>query len=428
MGRCGRYVVAQKVYRWSGSSWIESPLPAQTTPQAITGFGSTVLVAAARAANQLVLRWTGADWDATDITAELNQPAYLGIGGRAADDLYVFGYGTDQAVHFDGVNWQHAAAPSSVFSIAAVGDALFAGTLTGSERESPDWLVDLSAIATKATTMRDQSRTFVTGTGCNDLTVAVGVANTAVETQQTEIIRFDGTGWRVETSVTMVVRALATASDGTVYAITAEGDVLRRVASGWATFTHLDLDLRSIAVSPSGHLAVGGRDGRVYRYDGTWRTEVVGTGPVGGIVMLSDRDIVAVVDGGLAAFDGTSWSRVALPPDPARALVDIWGAPSGEVFSVGARGRSVQRIDGVWQIGAPMPFHDFEIVRGAAANDVFALSRIGDLAHFDGARWSPVRVVLPGGGTSLWGTATCTYIGGLGVPVSLHRLVRRTQW
>ncbi|MES1210125.1 MAG: hypothetical protein ABUS79_29670, partial [Pseudomonadota bacterium] len=116
--------------------------------------------------------------------------------------------------------------------------------------------------------------------------------------------------------------------------------------------------------------------------------------------------------GGGFAFhwDGCAWSPAVLPggAQPTVALNDVWGASSGEVWIVGARGAALHFSGGSWAATATGAAGTLDRVSGTGGADVWALGS-GGLFHWNGRAWSvDSRLPMNGSGEpvgDIWAVA-----------------------
>lgn len=152
--------------------------------------------------------------------------------------------------------------------------------------------------------------------------------------------------------------------------------------------------LRVLWASPSGHLWVGGADGRV----GT-------TAPVGW----------AAPGGGIeyTTLAGSVWSATALPPVRSEGITPnitaIWGSADDDVHA-GTHGGHLYHWNGrAWtqtRDGDGTGYQTIRAVRGHSPDDVFAVGARDTLLHFDGTGWRHLPVPGgPNGGDALNGIA-----------------------
>jgi hypothetical protein len=188
------------------------------------------------------------------------------------------------------------------------------------------------------------------------VTYAVGVAGRA-------LVRNTSTGWEKGVLTGADLRAVAGLDDDYVVAVGDQGDVLLSTDKG-VSWTRLEgtpnLTLHAAWVPQKDSIFIGGDDGYVARWNGTWNQ--LPPLPVG---------------------DGT-------PP----AVRAIWGTDAAD-FWIGGSHAGVAYLahwnGASWRVASLGGFDGTEItaLAGRHSADVFAASPAGVL-HFDGATWSPM--------------------------------------
>jgi hypothetical protein len=107
----------------------------------------------------------------------------------------------------------------------------------------------------------------------------------------------------------------------------------------------------------------------------------------------SATDVYAVGDNGtiIHSADGSTWS-IPLASDTTENLTGIWGSSSGDVYAIGRSGVIAHHFDGTQWTGIVLDSADgISELQGTGAADVFAISMFGEVTHFDGVHWAPVR-------------------------------------
>jgi hypothetical protein len=398
------------------------------TVDSVVGFGTVLFVAGHTGATAIVGRWDGAAWTTRDVTAELDavMSPVLRVSGRNESDLDAFYLGGSVLLHFDGATWQRAAILPPIYAAAPIGTSMVVGTASDVYRESTTSYVDVS---TTLPATAGLGVVGVWGATCTDVDLVLAGVST---TDPSRIVHFDGSRWvtALDRSMTTIT-GLSGSSDGAVYAVTFNGDVLRRTAGVWSTIQNLPAQLRGVAAVP-GVVTVFGDNGAVFTSSGgAWQNHPRPSDTITGAWVNGVNDVYVVRTGGgssgVARWDGTAWNEEALPPYPYRNLQAIWGDGNGGLIAVGDHGEALHREVGVWRVDSTMPYDEYRTVSGARSNDVFAVGRFGTVAHWDGAHWAPVRVDVSNP-RSVWTTDRCTYFGGEYSMPSLHRMERRDPW
>jgi hypothetical protein len=90
-------------------------------------------------------------------------------------------------------------------------------------------------------------------------------------------------------------------------------------------------------------------------------------------------------------FNGTSWTRLTLPP--VGALYGVWGSGAGHVVAVGAEGLIVSFNGSSWTVTESPVVTTLRAVWGLSAGDMWAVSRppsvtdIAPILHFTSGQW-----------------------------------------
>ncbi|MFN0245645.1 MAG: hypothetical protein ACKV2T_01970 [Kofleriaceae bacterium] len=424
VGSAGVYVSdSSTLSRWSGSNWDTIAQPLASITQLI-GFGSTLVLAGAANGRGAIAIGDGATWTTYDVSTELGLTGLsVGVGGRAVDDLYAFELGQNRLVRFDGVRWlRDATLPAGGRAIVPIGAQMFAGTLDGFARESPDAFVEIED--TLPNLAAGVTINAVWGRACDDVFVIAAGAST---TSRSQIFRFDGVAWALELDApnTTIIDVAGT-TDGTTLATTYDGTLLRRTGAMWtATTDAFPTPLREVSIAADGTIVALGDDRWLHVFDGAWRSQqLAGVTPTA-VLALGRDEVYALAGSTVLRYDGPTWTSQPLPTTS--ALSALWGVPGGPLIAVGADGVAVHRnAQGMWR-SERMPYDDFVSIHGSAGGDVFAIGGSGTIAHFDGEQWAPIRDRLSGG-RQVWNGSSCTYFAGGSVATKLARLRRSTTW
>jgi hypothetical protein len=128
-------------------------------------------------------------------------------------------------------------------------------------------------------------------------------------------------------------------------------------------------------------VVAAGNAGTILRFDGSsWSPMTSGTtNALRGLWGSSATRVFAVGDNGTAlAWNGSSWSPAGLPAGPAD-LLDVWGAPGGEVI---VAGQGVYRHDGSsWSEITEATYQTLYGVHGLSAGDFFVAGANGIILH-----------------------------------------------
>jgi photosystem II stability/assembly factor-like uncharacterized protein len=98
-------------------------------------------------------------------------------------------------------------------------------------------------------------------------------------------------------------------------------------------------------------------------------------------------------------FDGSSWHVLASGVFP----LSVWGASSTDVFgTVGPRIFHLKDGEMTWE---EMGKAWYTAIWGATSEDVFAVGDSGNVLHFDGLQWSPMRTWTNKNLHAVWGSS-----------------------
>jgi len=183
--------------------------------------------------------------------------------------------------------------------------------------------------------------------------------------------------------------------------------VYRFNGTAWTTDTFADsastAKLTSIAGS-STMLFVGGEDGAIQRYNGSWAVEAAAaTGHRVNAIWSDAAGIayaVGYAPGGSAGPAGEvrrrdatgTWTAMTLPAGT-QSLESVWGSSANDVWAVGGPGpNNIYRYDGTsWtRFKSPTPY-DLKGISGTGPNDVFAVGSSNAL-HWDGTSWTQLKI------------------------------------
>jgi hypothetical protein len=153
-------------------------------------------------------------------------------------------------------------------------------------------------------------------------------------------------------------------------------------------------DLRAVwGPAPDFVIAVGAGGAIRHRVDGTW-SEIASptTVELTAVAGRSPTDAYAAGAGVVLRWDGVAWTVVQdAPLAPGDRVRAAFADADGTWFAVPS---------GLWRLtdagwdASPWDVRDVLSISGTAADDVFAVSDEG-VVHFDGQRWTPVRLPVP---------------------------------
>ncbi|MEZ4221055.1 MAG: hypothetical protein R3B13_09000 [Polyangiaceae bacterium] len=212
------------------------------------------------------------------------------------------------------------------------------------------------------------------------------------------LLRHDGQRWAAEASGTEVeLTSVSGTSDTDVWAVGDGGTVLRYDGKQWRKVASPTKDkFGSVwALGPGRAVMVGG-SGLVVLCEAKCSTEPAVTSTELKAVWGQGDQIFAVGrDGIIVRGDKGKWSMQQLPNRP--YLRTVWGLAPNDVLIGGTPGTPLYHFDGTrW---SPRPSGTTEsrrVIAGTKRSDIWSLGDYGEVAHFDGERWSvPGRLPSP---------------------------------
>jgi hypothetical protein len=375
-----------------------------------------------------VVHWTGTEWDAV-ADPDIGTDDLYAVWGASAEDVWAVGdFG--RIVHFDGGDWTTVAADpvsteplygvwgASDTNAWAVGDA---GTILHWDGVSwtPQSLPDpITLTAVWGTSPTDVWAAGVDdGCGCGggggvlyhydgadwtevedgpDLTGLpvfagwssgsdVWIASFGV------LFHYDGDTWTQESVGFGAPFYGITGAGSSVFAVGSLGTIARNAGSGWQTMSLPDDDVYGIwGADASDVWAVGGSLIR-RRTAGSWSWEPTPDGLLLNAVWGSGASDVWAVGGagGVAHFDGGSWSSVTVD-GVSSSLFAVWGSSSSDVWAVGSEGTVLHWTGGSWTASAEGTGNWYGIW-GSSSTDVFMVGEAGTILRWTGASWSPMN-------------------------------------
>lgn len=250
--------------------------------------------------------------------------------------------------------------------------------------------------------------------------------------------RFDGTRWQTAAEPPQALSGLALGAQGTVFAVSAQGTLLRRDArsGAWQVYgTPASAPIVTAAVGPDGLPWVIGSRGEFWaeRPQGrpaeepplpsiftrllTWRP--VGGGPVARVSVADDGGVLALgLDGAVWRWQGgTNWATVS------GRLAAMAAAPNGRAWGLDGNGRVLQLQGGFWN---ELP-GTARLIAAGPQGSLWALQGDDQIVRWDepARRWVLVARALPRATALAVGPEAETWLideaGGV-------QLLRGSQW
>jgi hypothetical protein len=408
------------VYRWNGSTWTEVAGLGISKPVAIHGSDANNVWALG--GDGEVARWNGTLWLHGII--DPRSVAMHDIVVHSSDDVWVGGYLNDDSetliAHFTGVQWNvttragdgisqfQSAGPDSIWAIGKT-TLYFDGVSWLDIGETAPCVLGFAAGA--AVQIRDGDVTrlhgqfYATADPGRELpslespwrmwSEATGELFVSLISAGF-VAQYDGSHWTRVQASTGLVRAFWGFGANDVWAIGSSGKPAHWDGSDWqdSVVANTKLMFTMYASGPN-DLWAGGADGTVLRYDGaTWTASAIPSTVGDRIVQLSGtgpNDVWAFMfSNKVYRYTGT-WAQVTFPNGFAPSIVQVI-APD-HAIAIDRPARTAQYWNGsTW---TPGPFPAIlslpEKLGAAAADDVFAMAGT-DLMHYEGTKWSRIRV------------------------------------
>ncbi|HHH11662.1 MAG TPA: hypothetical protein ENK23_06280 [Sorangium sp.] len=186
-----------------------------------------------------------------------------------------------------------------------------------------------------------------------------------------------------------------------------EAMVLHFDGSGWKDLAPGGADtFWWVAGTASDDVWMVGEKGRITHYDGHVFVDHMSavTATIWGVWPFAADDVWAVggtPGGGTAApndivlhYDGSSWTKVALPVEKGLALNKVWGPAPGELYAVGEKGTTWHLKDGSWADESAVAATTLFTVHGCSATEVYAVGGFNVLRSSGDGTWTKLDVKL----------------------------------
>ncbi|MFL5495980.1 MAG: hypothetical protein ACJ8DC_16470 [Gemmatimonadales bacterium] len=222
------------------------------------------------------------------------------------------------------------------------------------------------------------------------------------------IFHYDGHAWSPQASEhDVTLHALWGSGANDVFAAGFRVDGVRPQG----VLLHYDGNAWSTMAGP----AIGETDVEVY-FESLWGTSGSDVFAVGNFYHSYENGLIA-------HYDGTSWSKMSIPYEAGRELVDVFGTSSSDVYAVGSinfpdapRFGIILHYDGSqWtELLIQQEGLGLRSVWSNSATDVFAVGDVfdepsqtfsGTILHYDGRGWSPLSTPASGRLFGIWGAS-----------------------
>jgi hypothetical protein len=390
---------ANKLLIFDGQNWAASTEPATLGSNALWVNGAHIVLV-----GDEIGHYDGSQWTADPGSDEVLRA----VAGNSPTDLYAVGDG-GRILHYDGVTWSSVnttgvTADLYAIHVEANGRAVAVGAGGTILRLDGTWTDETDALVT-SNDLRD------IWADVNGTYYGVGAAGTVLD---------NSTGaWEVrDLGVVDDLIGIAGRGPGNLVAISANQS-LHYDGISWTVFAS-PIEMTSVAASDSGFLVsnpnglhlfegitwaepaptviqqswvldrstvfVANNGDFVARFDGTWQPAMqVGTGISIAALSGTSEDNVYAVGLGVHRYDGGQWTE-EVTGLVGQTYVDVWVAPTGEVFALGASVVAVRDDQSAWSSEA-MPT-SMRAIAGSAANDVYAVGAAQTVMKYDGDAWT----------------------------------------
>jgi len=399
-------------HRLPNGTWQSESFSGVTSGQQLFGVGGTGSTAIVLGYPGVIARRNGGGtWDQElyDVPAAADLSK---LWARGANDMFVGGetLGAGEIGYYDGTWWRlHTGIQYAVSGIHGIGDDVLA--VSGDKvfkHANVSWsqpipssgqsIVAVSTTAADKTYVLSRDRLqvktsgrFEGGVGPDAVAGAPQFSNSIIASSM----------WASGNSIAI------TSNENTGRGLPISSRVYRFNGTSWTTDTFPDAangsDLTAIAGS-STLLFVGGADGAIRRFNGSWAVEAAAATNHYVSAIWSDPSGIAyavgAAPGGVTGPAGEvrrrdatgTWTAMTLPPGT-QSLESVWGSSANDVWAVGGVGpNNIYHYDGTsWtRFVAPTPY-DLKGVAGTGPNDVFAVGS-SNVIHWDGISWTQLKI------------------------------------
>jgi hypothetical protein len=400
---------ALNLFHFDGTSWTETVTPSGSVEQ-FAGSASNDLWAVS---NGEIIHWNGTTWSLSAGALHGNQ--VLAVFG--AND--VWSVNADTANQWNGSTWTAHPGPGFL-PLAIGGDAnnLIAVSATGTIAKllGTVWgIADASSHPGSAAAVIDPTHVVVV--------------------QDHDVLFWNSGTWTAHTPPVLYGpwNRIAARSFNDLW-IGSSGARYHWNGTTWTAATEASPSfVSSLWEAPNGDLFTGDYHAQVRRWNGTsWTNLTEGPGGTQAVWGLANNDIWAIGATGYTTepfaihWDGATWTATQLQgADIVHSVNAIWGAATNDVWIAGGdyQGSDVEQRQMLhwngtswthFKLGtedAALPSEGFRLIRGFAANDIFAASPY-KLYHYDGTSWSPVTVPVTRISDVFGSSASDLYVAG----------------
>lgn len=401
-----------KALHYDGAVWRDVPTP---TTKALTsiwaGEGTSVWVVGE---SQVALQWVNGAWRQFSVSASGGWLS--GVWG--VDDTHLWAAGDRTVFTWDGTVWTPMAKQPADLSEAGIvwgtgpDDLWVAGDGGPFHWDGSMWTAPILPLENMWYALRGQGDTLI----------AVGT-NGAIARSVSGV-------WAAEGGVSYAsLYATYGFENSDVWAVGQWGTALRRGTDGaWAAVdTNTYAHLYAVWGADKDDVWMGGEEGTLRHWRGSSLETVQVAGPSDNIYDihgLGSDDVWAVGDKRLAMhWDGARWTRHVIDAMATDAeLLSVWPVSAREVWVAGLTGGAsvfLHWVNDTWTtVPAPntQEFVTPERLWGSDRDDIWGVTRNGDLIHWDGRLWTKTAAGLHSPLWGLWGLgAGEVYVVGNGV-------------
>jgi hypothetical protein len=230
------------------------------------------------------------------------------------------------------------------------------------------------------------------------------------------ISHWDGTAWSnvaFAAGATGDVKRLWGNAANNVWAAGGGGDLQHFDGATWTLIANEGVPLYGLWGSSTSDVWSVGQAGKVFHWNGSawssWPTGLSGTPDLSAVWGTGPTNVYAVGGTSVWNYDGSNgqnWRVIDVNAGNPNGenLRTIWGSSPADIWVAGANGFLMHGVNGTWAQEANLGTGTILSLWGFADNDVYAVSNLGDIFHYNGASW----VALPNANSVLngvWGSS-----------------------